>query len=105
MQLLETLFSEIIGFLGVKSFFSILNTQDYSQFLTYKGVVAIISPIMPLLLLLEFGVGLFYKKAQTKSIKSFLLFMYSIVHWQFISIAMVTICIGLFQSMLPFKPK
>ena len=104
MQLLETLFNEIIGFLGVKSFFSILNTQDYSQFLTYKGVVAIISPIMPLLLLLEFGVGLFYKKAQTKVYQViFIIYVFNRFIGRFISIAMVTICIGLFQKYAPFQ--
>ena len=104
MQLLETLFNEIIGFLGVKSFFSILNTQDYSQFLTYKGVVAIISPIMPLLLLLEFGVGLFYKKAQTKVYQViFIIYVFNRFVGRFISIAMVTICIGLFQKYAPFQ--
>ncbi|MDA7729555.1 sterol desaturase family protein [Flavobacteriaceae bacterium] len=104
MQLLETLFSEIIGFLGVKSFFSILNTQDYSQFLTYKGVVAIISPIMPLLLLLEFGVGLFYKKAQLKVYQViFIIYVFNRFIGRFISIAMVTICIGLFQKYAPFQ--
>ena len=104
MQLLETLFNEIIGFLGVKSFFSILNTQDYTQFLTYKGVVAIISPILPLLLLLEFGVGLFYKKAQTKVYHViFIIYVFNRFIGRFISIAMVTICIGLFQKYAPFQ--
>tara|TARA_B110000858_G_scaffold165903_1_gene192802 strand:+ start:335 stop:1333 length:999 start_codon:yes stop_codon:yes gene_type:complete len=104
MQLLETLFNEIIGFLGVKSFFSILNTQDHSQFLTYKGVVAIISPIMPLLLLLEFGVGLFYKKAQTKVYQViFIIYVFNRFIGRFISIATVTICIGLFQKYAPFQ--
>jgi len=104
MQLLENLFNEIIGFLGVKSFFSILNTQDYSQFLTYNGVVAIISPIMPLLLLLEFGVGLFYKKAQTKVYQViFIIYVFNRFIGRFISIAMVTICIGLFQKYAPFQ--
>ena len=104
MQLLETLFNEIIGFLGVKSFFSILNTQDYSQFLTYKGVVAIISPILPLLLLLEFGVGLFYKKAKTKVYQViFIIYVFNRFVGRFISIAMVTICIGLFQKYAPFQ--
>ena len=104
MQLLETLFNEIIGFLGVKSFFSILNTQDYTQFLTYKGVVAIISPILPLLLLLEFGVGLFYKKAQTKVYQViFIIYVFNRFIGRFISIAMVTICIGLFQKYAPFQ--
>ena len=104
MQLLETLFNEIIGFIGIKSFFSILNTQDYSKFLTYKGVVAIISPIMPLLLLLEFGVGLFYKKAQTKVYQViFIIYVFNRFIGRFISIAMVTICIGLFQKYAPFQ--
>ena len=104
MQLLETLFNEIIGFLGVKSFFSILNTQDYTQFLTYKGVVAIISPILPLLLLLEFGVGFFYKKAQTKVYQViFIIYVFNRFIGRFISIAMVTICIGLFQKYAPFQ--
>ena len=67
-------------------------------------MVAIISPIMPLLLLLEFGVGLFYKKAQTKVYQViFIIYVLNRFIGRFISIAMVTICIGLFQKYAPFQ--
>ena len=67
-------------------------------------MVAIISPILPLLLLLEFGVGLFYKKAQTKVYQViFIIYVFNRFIGRFISIAMVTICIGLFQKYAPFQ--
>ncbi|MDA9139378.1 sterol desaturase family protein [Flavobacteriaceae bacterium] len=59
---------------------------------------------MPLLLLLEFGVGLFYKKAQTKVYQViFIIYVFNRFIGRFISIAMVTICIGLFQKYAPFQ--
>ena len=104
MDFLQTLFNEVIGFLGISQALEILRSGDYSAFTTYDGIVSLIYPIIPLLLLLELILGLIYKKAQTKVYKvNFLIYIFNRFVGRFIAIAMVALCIGLFQQYAPFQ--
>ena len=57
MSILKSIWNEIVGFFGVNRFFNILESHDYSAFLTYDGIVALIMPIVPLLIFLELFLG------------------------------------------------
>lgn len=104
MEILETLYNEIIGFLGISQAWEILKTGDYSAFRTYDGIVALIYPLIPLLVILELILGLIYKKPDTKVYKvNFLIYIFNRFIGRFIAIAMVTLCIGLFQQYAPFQ--
>ncbi|PWL38807.1 fatty acid hydroxylase [Flagellimonas aquimarina] len=104
MEFLWSIFEEIIGFLGISQALEILKTGDYSTFKTYDGIASLIYPIIPLLLLLEFFVGLIYKKPQIKVYKvNFLIYIFNRFVGRFISIAMVAYCIGLFSPIAHFK--
>ena len=52
MEILETLYNEIISFLGISQVLEIFYTGDYSVLRTYDGIVSFIYPIIPLLLIL-----------------------------------------------------
>lgn len=104
MEILDTLYNEIIGFLGIQQAWDILQTGDHSVFRTYDGVVSLIYPIIPLLLLLELILGLIYKKPQTKVYKvNFLIYIFNRFVGRFIAIAMVTLLIGWLQPYAPFQ--
>ncbi|MGI9552432.1 MAG: sterol desaturase family protein [Aurantibacter sp.] len=104
MEILEILYNEIIDFLGISQAWDILKTGDYSAFRTYDGIVALIYPIIPLLVILELILGLIYKKPQAKVYKvNFLIYIFNRVVGRFIAIAMVVLCIGLFQKYAPFQ--
>ena len=104
MEFLWTIFEEVIGFLGISQALEILKTGDYSTFKTYDGIASLIYPIIPFLLLLEFFVGLIYKKPQIKVYKvNFLIYIFNRFVGRFISIAMVAYCIGLFSPIAHFK--
>lgn len=104
MEVFETLYNEIIGFLGISQAVEILKTGDYNQFKTYDGIVSLIYPIIPLLLLLELILGLMYKKPQTKVYKvNFLIYLFNRIVGRFIAIAMVTFLIGVLQPIAPFQ--
>ena len=75
MNILETIVSEIVGFLGVTQAWDILKTGDYSLFRTYDGVVSLIYPIIPFLLIFELILGLIYNKPQTRVYKVMYLIM------------------------------
>jgi len=99
MEIFETLYREIIGFFGIDQVWEILKSGNYGALKTYDGIVAIIRPIIPLLILLEFILGLVYKKPQTKVYKvNFLIYVFNRIIGRFIAIAMVVLCIGLFEK-------
>ncbi|MDY7396705.1 sterol desaturase family protein [Aureibaculum sp. 2210JD6-5] len=106
MEVLQIVYEEIIGFLGISQAWDILQTGDYSAFKTYDGIVSLIYPIIPLLLILELILSLIYKKPHTKVYKvNFLIYIFNRFVGRFIAIAMVTLCIGLFQKYAPFQTK
>ena len=77
MSILKSIWNEIVGFFGVNHFFDILESHDYSAFLTYDGIIALIMPIVPLLIFLELFLGFIYKKPQTKVYKViFLIYLF-----------------------------
>jgi sterol desaturase/sphingolipid hydroxylase (fatty acid hydroxylase superfamily) len=98
MNVLGNLWNEIVGFFGVRQFLTILQNNEFDKFLTYDGVVAFILPIIPLLLFLELLLGFIYKKPQTKVYRViFLIYVFNRIVGRFISIGMVTLCIGLLK--------
>jgi len=104
MEILETLYNEIIGFLGISQAWEILKTGDYSAFRTYDGVVSLIYPIIPLLVILELILGLIYKKSDTKVYKvNFLIYIFNRFIGRFIAIAMLTLIIGWLQPLAFFQ--
>jgi sterol desaturase/sphingolipid hydroxylase (fatty acid hydroxylase superfamily) len=104
MEFLTTLYNEIIGFLGIEQAWKILQTGNYAAFKTYDGIVALIYPIIPLLVLLELTLGVIYKKPNSKVYKvNFLIYLFNRIVGRFIAIAMVVLCIGWFQKYAPFQ--
>ncbi|WP_282161607.1 sterol desaturase family protein [Ulvibacterium marinum] len=104
MELLQILYEEILGFLGISQVLEILKTGDYRVLGTYEGITAFVLPIIPLLVILELILGLIYKKPQTKVYKvNFLIYIFNRFVGRFISIAMVALCIGWFQPYAPFQ--
>lgn len=104
MDILGTLYDEVVGFLGISQALELLQAGDYSVFTTYDGVVSLIYPIIPLLLVLEFILGLVYKKPNTKVYKvNFLIYVFNRFIGRFIAIAMVTLIIGWLQPYALFQ--
>lgn len=104
MEILESFYNEIIGFLGVTQAWEILKTEDYTAFTTYDGIASLIYPIIPLLLILELILGLIYKRPQAKVYKvNFLIYLFNRIVGRFIAIAMTTFLIGALQKYAPFQ--
>lgn len=104
MEIIKTLYEEIIGFLGIGNAWEILQTGDYGVLATYEGITAFIVPIIPLLVLLEFILGLLYKKPDTKVYKvNFLIYVFNRFVSRFIAIAMVVLLIGWLQPYALFQ--
>ena len=104
MEILETLYNELINFLGISQAWELLKTGNYKAFKTYDGIVSLIYPIIPLLVILELILGFIYKKRHAKVYKvNFLIYIFNRFVGRFIAIAMVAFCIGLLQPLAPFQ--
>ena len=74
-------------------------TGDYSSFLSLDGILSVISPVMPLLLLIEIVRTVVYKKFKIEDYKiPFFIYVFNSFVSRFISIAAVAFCIGLFEK-------
>lgn len=104
MDVIEIVYDEITGFLGISKVLELLGTGDYGVFRTYDGIVSLIMPIIPLLVLLELIQGLIYKKPHTKIYKmNFAIYIVNRIIGRFISIAMIGLIIAWLQPWAPFQ--
>jgi hypothetical protein len=62
MDFFKTIYEWLYGFFGVEQFIKILNSGNYSAFLTYDGIVSVIAPLFPIVLVMEILTALLYKK-------------------------------------------
>ncbi|HMG66981.1 MAG TPA: sterol desaturase family protein, partial [Chitinophagaceae bacterium] len=93
------LYDEVISFLGISQVIETFKSGDYSGFLTFQGILSVISPILPLLLVIEIIRALVYKKFRIEDYKvPFLIFVFNRFISRFLSIAAVAFCIGLFSK-------
>lgn len=93
-----------VGFFGVAEIGRIIHSGNYSSLRTYTGIVAVIGPLFPIVLVLEIGVALVYRKFKTFDYKiPFFSYVFNAVIGRFISIAAIAFCIGLFAKHAIFK--
>lgn len=104
MNFLETLYGEVIGFLGIEQLIEMFRSGDYSRLLTLQGILGAISPFIPLLLVIEIIRSTAYKKFRVEDYKvPFLIYVFNRFVSRFISIAALAFCIGLFEKYALFK--
>ncbi|PVD50575.1 fatty acid hydroxylase [Terrimonas sp.] len=104
MNFLETIYNELIGFLGVGSLIEMYKSGDYSALLTFKGILGAISPFIPILLIIEIIRSAAYKKFKVEDYRvNFFIYVFNRFVSRFISIAAVAFCIGVFEKYAIFK--
>ena len=69
MHFFQILYDELMGFLGISQLIQTFKTGNYSSLLTLDGIFSAISPLIPLLLLIEIARGAFYKKFKVSNYK------------------------------------
>jgi len=104
MEYLQTLVNEFKNFFGFGNLLDIIRSGDYTQLLTWKGITAMLGPFIPVLLVLEIIRGAFYKRFNVIDYKlSFFTYVLNAFIGRVIAIAMVALCIGLFEKHAIFK--
>lgn len=104
MNFFETIYNEIIGLLGIHNIIEVVKSGNYSSLLTLDGILTLISPLMPALLIIELVRTVMQKKLKTEGYRiPFVTLVFNRVLSRFISIAAIGFCIGLFQPIAIFK--
>jgi len=104
LNIFHTLYEELLSFFGITQIIEISKTGNYSSLLTLDGVFAAISPLIPLILLIEIIRALFNKRFKIEDYKvPFLIYIVNRFISRFISIAAVAFCIGLLEPHAIFK--
>ncbi|MBX3253716.1 MAG: sterol desaturase family protein [Chitinophagaceae bacterium] len=104
MEFLHTLYHEVLSFLGIEFWLELFKTGDYSKLTTFDGILRAMSPIIPLLLIIEIVRSITYKKFKVEDYKvPFLIYVFNRFISRFISLAAVAFCIGIFERYAIFK--
>lgn len=97
MNIWHTLYDELIGFSGLGPLLDMYHKGDYSPLRTVRGVFGAISPVIPLLLVIEIIRAGVYKRFRIEDYRMpFFVFVANRFISRFISIAAVGFCIGFF---------
>jgi sterol desaturase/sphingolipid hydroxylase (fatty acid hydroxylase superfamily) len=95
-----------VGFFGLDDLIGIVKSGDYSSLKTLKGMIAVIGPLFPIVLVIEFMAALLYRKLKIIDYKiSFFSYVLNLTIGRVISIAMVAFCIALFSPHAIFKSR
>jgi sterol desaturase/sphingolipid hydroxylase (fatty acid hydroxylase superfamily) len=99
MNVLHILYDELVGFFNINGILQMVRSGDYSALSTLQGLQHLVSPVIPLLLLIEIIRALVYKRFKIEDYQiPFLVFVLNRFISRFISIAAVAFCIGLFEK-------
>src|SRR5258708_39384279 len=99
MNFFQILYNETIGFLGIGQLLETFKTGNYSSLLTLNGIFSAISPLMPLLLLIEIARAVVYKKFKVSNYKvPFFIYVCNRFLSRYISVAAVAFFFVLFLN-------
>lgn len=98
MEVLQSIGEWLRDFFGLHELIKIVQSGNYRDLLTSDGLLSLFRPLFPLLLFLELGKTLVFRKFKALDYKiPFFSYVLNGFIGRFISIAMVVFCIGFFQ--------
>lgn len=104
MDIIHIFSDEIKSFFGIGSLLDMYKSGDYSKLLTLDGILAAVSPVMPLILVIEIIRAFVYKRFKIEDYKmSFFIFVFNRFVGRFIAIAALAFCIALLEPYAIFK--
>lgn len=100
----KILYDEFLGFSGLQPLLDMYHKGDYRPLLTVSGFLSAVSPVIPLLLLIEVARAAVYKRFRIEDYRMpFFVFVANRFLSRFVSIAAVGFCIALFARFAPVR--
>lgn len=104
MDIWKGILRQLWDFFGLESWLTLLASGDYRALLTVEGFARLLAPIIPLLLVYELARGVILRRTRREDYQVPLLVMVlNRVIGNFLTIAVVGFCIGLFNRFAPFQ--
>jgi sterol desaturase/sphingolipid hydroxylase (fatty acid hydroxylase superfamily) len=99
MSFFQIIYDELISFFGIGQVIDMFKSGDYSRLQTLDGVLGVIAPLIPLLLVIEIVRAFLLKKFKTGEYRvAFFIIVFNRFLSRFISIGAVGFCIGLLEK-------
>lgn len=103
-DIFSILLTELKDFFGIGAWLEMFTTGNYSRLNTLDGILGAISPLIPLLIVLEFISAIIQGRLSKKDYKNtMLIYVINRIIGRFISIGLVSFCIGFFQPFAILK--
>src|SRR6185312_8931753 len=97
-NIFKVLSDELLGFSGLSPLLDMYHKNDFSPLHTVSGLLGAVSPVIPLLLLIEIVRALVYRRFKIEDYRMpFLVYIANRFISRFISIAAIGFCIGVFS--------
>ena len=104
MDILQSIQDWATDFFGLKDAIGIIQSGDYGSLRTVKGILSVVGPLFPIILVLEFLIACLYRKFKIIDYKiSFFSYVLNTFIGRFISIAAVAYMIGILSPHAIFK--
>jgi len=104
MDVLKWIHAQLSDFFGLEPLLALFASGDYRSLLTVDGFAKLLAPVIPLLLLFELARGVILKRTRREDYQVPLLVMVlNRFIGNFLTIAVVGFCIGLFNRFAPFQ--
>ena len=104
MHLLKEISDGFIRFFGIEGLLKIIHSGNYNTLLTKDGIISIVTPLFPLLLLIEIIKCVIQRKFRFIEYKiPFFSYVLNSFIGTFLSFAVVIFCIGLFERYAIFR--
>ena len=99
LNVFTTLYKEVLHFFELQPLEQMYKSGDYSPLRTVGGIESVIVPVIPFLLVIELIRALVYRRFKVIDYKvQFFTYVFNRFAGQFISVSMVTFCIGAFEK-------
>jgi sterol desaturase/sphingolipid hydroxylase (fatty acid hydroxylase superfamily) len=104
MHFVKVLFEEIISFFGLDGIIEMVRAGDYSKLTQLDGILSAISPLIPLLLIIELTRTVLYKKFKVDDYRvPFFTILFNRTLGRFLSLGVVAFCIASLEKHAVFK--
>jgi sterol desaturase/sphingolipid hydroxylase (fatty acid hydroxylase superfamily) len=98
LQILDLLKNELLSFFSVNELIKLLNAGEYSSLKTWSGITAVLSPLIPVIVVLEIILALAHQNFKVREYKiQFFIYVFNRIIGRYLSLGLTAFCIGVFS--------
>jgi sterol desaturase/sphingolipid hydroxylase (fatty acid hydroxylase superfamily) len=103
-EVLEILKTELFNFFSLHKLIALIESGNYESLRTWAGISAALSPLIPVIVIVEILIAFAHKKFNKAEYKiPFLIYAFNRIAGRYISFGIVAFCIGLFSPLAPLN--